>query len=157
MSPGGGVIRVFAGSLAGAVSPSRHYSKTVGADVQVHGGGAVEVDLDSQYEHAVLVLAGDCSLEDQPLEQGNLYYLGTRRASASFRSRAGARVLVIGGPPFPETILMWWNFVARTPEEIVAARADWEERRRFGEVKAYRGSRLRSPDPVRFARPNPMS
>jgi hypothetical protein len=66
-------------------------------------------------------------------------------------------VLLIGGPPFPETILMWWNFVARTPEEITRARADWEEQRRFGEVKAYDGPRLSAPTLTRFARPNPVS
>lgn len=38
-------------------------------------------------------------------------------------SRDGARVLLIGGPPFPEKILMWWNFVARTQEEIAHASA----------------------------------
>lgn len=153
----GGLVQVFAGSLGGAIAPGRHYSPLVGADVQVHAGGAVEVGLDPEFEHAVLVLSGDCSVEDQPLAERTLYYLGTRRASAAFRSRAGGRILLIGGPPFPETILMWWNFVARTPEEIAQARADWEEHRRFGEVRAYQGPRLSAPSLVRFARPNPLS
>jgi hypothetical protein len=52
---------------------------------------------------------------------------------------------------------MWWNFVARTPEEIAEARADWEDQRRFGEVRAYRGPRLTAPTLTRFARPNPVS
>ena len=72
-------------------------------------------------------------------------------------SRSGGRVLLIGGPPFPETILMWWNFVARTPEEIAEARADWEGQRRFGDVRAYRGPRLAAPSLTRMARPNPVS
>jgi hypothetical protein len=66
-------------------------------------------------------------------------------------------VLFIGGPPFPEAILMWWNFVARTPEEIAAARDDWQAGRRFGDVRAYDGPRLEAPDLARLARPNPMS
>jgi hypothetical protein len=61
------------------------------------------------------------------------------------RSAAGARLLLIGGPPFPETILMWWNFVARTPEKIARARTDWEIGDRFGAVRAYRGRRLITP------------
>jgi hypothetical protein len=52
---------------------------------------------------------------------------------------------------------MWWNFVARTPEEIRDARDDWENGRRFGEVTAYKGQRLRAPELVRLARPNPVS
>ena len=87
-------------------------------------------------------MSGDCALDGQPLEQRMLYYLGTARADACFSSKDGGRILLIGGPPFPERILMWWNFVARTPDEITQARADWEEQRRFGEVKAYAGPRL---------------
>ena len=87
-----------------------------------------------------------------------LYYLGTTRSEACFSSHAGARVLLIGGPPFPETILMWWNFVARTAEEIAQARTDWEERRRFGDVVAYNGPRLEraQPDAIRASEPGQL-
>jgi len=153
----GGLVQVFAGNLLGATAPGTHFSDLVGADVQIHAGEEVEVGLQPRYEHAVLILSGDCSIEGQPLEEKTLYYLGTQRASASFRSRAGCRLLVIGGPPFGETILMWWNFVARTPEEIAEYRSDWEDHRRFGEVTAYQGPRLDAPSLVRIARPNPVS
>ena len=36
-------------------------------------------------------------------------------------------------------------------------RADWEQRRRFGDVPAYKGPRLDAPSLVHFARPNPVS
>ena len=75
----------------------------------------------------VLVLSGDVTLDGEPLQERALYYVGTMRSEASVSSRNGGRLLLIGGPPFPETILMWWNFVARTEEEIAQARADWEE------------------------------
>ncbi len=75
----------------------------------------------------------------------------------NIRSRDGGHVLLIGGPPFPEKILMWWNFVARTSEEIAQARSDWQSHQRFGEVKAYRGPRLDAPPLKRFAPPNPAS
>jgi redox-sensitive bicupin YhaK (pirin superfamily) len=153
----GGLAQVFAGSLAGESSGAQHFSDLVGADLQVHPGSEIEVGLQPDYEHAVLILSGDCRLEDQPLEGNTLYYLGTQRTSACFRSHAGGRIMLIGGPPFPETILMWWNFIARTPEEIAEYKADWEARRRFGEVPAYRGPRLEAPDLLRIARPNPMS
>jgi hypothetical protein len=52
---------------------------------------------------------------------------------------------------------MWWNFVARTPEEIAQARADWEEHRRFTDVIGEHGPRLAAPELVSFARPNPIS
>ena len=152
-----GVVQVFAGALAGAISPAPSYSPLLGADVRVHPGHELMLPLDHGYEHAVLVMEGDCAIDGEPLRERMLYYLGTQRSEAAFSSRGGGRVLLIGGPPFPETILMWWNFVARTPEEIAEARADWEERRRFGEVRAYRGPRLAAPSLTRIARPNPLS
>lgn len=153
----GGIAHVFAGTLGGVTSPARHYSELVGAEVEIRAGETVEFGLNAEYEHAALVLSGDCSLENRPLAKGLLHYLGVRRASMCLSSRKATRVLLIGGPPFPEKLLMWWNFVARTPEEIAQARADWEDRRRFGDVRAYRGPRLAAPELVRFARPNPVS
>jgi len=47
------------------------------------------------------------------------------------------RVLVLGGTPFGEQILMWWNFVGRTQEEIETYRADWERERTAGEVGRF--------------------
>jgi redox-sensitive bicupin YhaK (pirin superfamily) len=152
-----GLVRVFAGAVESAQSPAPYFSDLLGADLQVHARHTLEVPLQPAYEHAVLVMSGDCALEGQPLEAHMLYYLGTTRSHAAFSSRAGSRILLIGGPPFPETILMWWNFVARSADEIAQARADWEARRRFGEVPAYHGPRLDAPALARFASPNPIS
>ena len=106
---------------------------------------------------ALAASEADCSLDRQPLQERVLYYLGTNRSEVCFTSRSGGRLLLVGGPPFPEKILMWWNFVARTPQEIADARRDWEERRRFGEVTGYSGPRLAAPSLVKFANPNPAS
>jgi quercetin 2,3-dioxygenase len=153
----GGIVRVFSGELDQTASPARHFSELLGADLQVHRGEALAVPLRPDFEYAVLVLTGECSLDAQPLRDRVLYYLGMQRTDASFASSGGARLLLVGGRPFPETILMWWNFVARTPEEIRDARDDWESGRRFGDVTAYKGQRLHAPELVRLARPNPVS
>jgi quercetin 2,3-dioxygenase len=153
----GGVVQVFAGSIADARLDHTYFSPLVGADVQVHAAATCELPLDPRFEHAVLVLQGDAAIDAQPLATDTMYYLGCARSAVAVTSRAGARVLLIGGPPFPETILMWWNFVARTPEELTAARAAWEARQHFGEVRAYQGERLAAPPLVRVARPNPIS
>jgi len=151
------LVRVFAGTLHGTTSPASHYSDLLGADVDLRSRRTCALPLNPAYEHAALVLSGDCTLEGQRLEERVLYYLGTNRSEASFASRSGGRVLMIGGPPFPESILMWWNFVARTAEEIAHARDDWEREQRFGEVAAYQGPRLPAPSLAQFARPNPLS
>jgi redox-sensitive bicupin YhaK (pirin superfamily) len=153
----GGSVRVFSGALGDTLSPARHFSDLVGADLHVHRGETLCVPLRHDFEYAVLILDGESSLDGQALHDRVLYYLGMQRADATFASRSGARLLLVGGVPFGETILMWWNFVARTPEEIRDARDDWESGRRFGPVSAYNGPRLRAPELVRLARPNPVS
>lgn len=150
-------IQVFAGSLAGSSSPGRFDTRLVGADLLIHAGQTTEFAVETSFEHALMLLSGDAVLEGQRLESRRLYYLGRERAGIALKSETGGRLLLIGGPPFPEPILMWWNFVARTPDEIAAARADWEAHRRFGDVTAYRGPRLDAPALARFARANAVS
>jgi redox-sensitive bicupin YhaK (pirin superfamily) len=152
-----GRVSLFAGTLHGQTSPAVHFSEVLGADLEVHPGRTLELPLEQHFEHALLVLKGDAMLDDQPLEERVLYYMGSTRSEARVSSRRGGRILLIGGPPFPEPVLMWWNFVARTQDEIAQARADWENRQRFGEVAPYDGVRLTAPSLVRFARPNPVS
>jgi redox-sensitive bicupin YhaK (pirin superfamily) len=149
----GGLARVFAGAMDGEESGAPHFSEILGADLEVHTGAEMELGLRPGWEHAVLVLRGEAMLEGNLLAPGQLHYLGAKRSRAAFRNvgQGEMRLLLIGGPPFPERILMWWNFVARTPEEMAAAREDWLAQRRFGEVAAYRGARLGIPELVRIA------
>jgi|KBSMisStaDraftv2_1062788.scaffolds.fasta_scaffold65993_2 redox-sensitive bicupin YhaK (pirin superfamily) len=152
-----GVVQVFAGTIDTATAPGPYYSAIVGADLRVHAGRALEVPVDRTHEHALLVMSGRSALDGQPLEERMLYYLGTDRDTICVSSDHGARVLLVGGQPFAESILMWWNFVARTPEEIAEAREDWESHRRFGDVRAYNGPRLAAPRLTQLARPTPVS
>ena len=55
-------------------------------------------------------------------------------------------MLLVGGAPFGEEILVWWNFVARTREEIAAATLDWNAGRHFGPVHGSPAPRLIAPD-----------
>lgn len=152
-----GVIQIFAGAYGGVISPAPHFSQIIGLDVQMQARKSLELELSPEFEHAALVLCGDCQLENHLLEERMLYYLGSRRDRLTIRSQMGGRLLLIGGLPFSETILMWWNFVARTPEEIARARADWEAHQRFGDVLGEHGPRMEAPNLVRFVRPNPTS
>jgi quercetin 2,3-dioxygenase len=109
------------------------------------------------FEHALLVLQGDVSLNKRPLAGATLHYLGASRDELHLTGSVDSRVLLIGGEPFKDPIVMWWNFVGTTREEIAEAREDWMNHRRFGEVKAYRGERLPAPDLARLAPANPAS
>ena len=153
----GGIARVFSGTLGDTTSPARHFSGLVGADLEIHPGETLTVPVQRAHEHAVLLLQGDAALHHETARPDTLYYLGTQRDELAISSATGSRVLLIGGLPFGETILMWWNFVARTPEEIRRARDDWEAHRRFGEVPAYRGARIAAPELLKLEQPNPIS
>ena len=68
----------------------------------------------------------------------------TLSAPTLIASPEGAPVAAPGGAPFGEPLLMWWNFAARTGEEITRAREDWVAGR-FGQVHGYPGAPLTAP------------
>ena len=152
----GGRATVLMGELGNVRSPARAFSPLVGAEAAGEPDRRMVLPLEPDFEHALVPLQGDGYLDGQPLAVDTLYYLGCGRREVVLDSgRQPLRLLLLGGAPFTETILMWWNFVARTTEEIVAAREDWQAGRRFGEVTAYPGPRLDAPPFV--ARPVPRA
>jgi redox-sensitive bicupin YhaK (pirin superfamily) len=116
---------VIMGEVAGAVAPGRSYSPIVGADVALAAGSDSLLPLEPDFEYAVLTMSGGLDIEGVRLTPGAMLYLGCGRRDVRLSSEAGARVLILGGEPFDEQIVMWWNFVARTGEEISAARELW--------------------------------
>jgi redox-sensitive bicupin YhaK (pirin superfamily) len=125
---------VLAGTFAGAASAARTDTPLVGADLVVRPG-ATEWPLEPAYEHAVVVLDGQVAIGEQVVAPGQLGYLGIGRDSLALAALEPSRLLLLGGEPFPEPIVMWWNFVARTKEEIAQARTQWAtQHERFGAV-----------------------
>jgi quercetin 2,3-dioxygenase len=140
------IITVLAGEFAGLRAPTKIYSKLLGLDLQAQQAVTTTLPLTPAFEYGVLVLAESATLEGETLTPGTLLYLGCGRKELSITVAKDARVFIIGGEPFAEEILVWWNFVARTRQEIVDATDDWEHHRRFGEVHGYTGDRLNAPD-----------
>jgi quercetin 2,3-dioxygenase len=129
-----GTATVLVGDLGGAVSPARRDTDHVGAELHLRPGESV-VPMRAAAEHALVVLSGEVSVDGRPVAPGHLAYLGAGRDECSFGTLDGARALLVGGLPFEEPIVMWWNFVARTREEIGQARDQWtEDDGRFGRV-----------------------
>jgi redox-sensitive bicupin YhaK (pirin superfamily) len=47
------------------------------------------------------------------------------------------RLLLLGGEPFDEPLLMWWNFVVRNRDELDSAYRQWQAGNpRFGRLKS---------------------
>lgn len=146
----GATVRVLLGTLAGSTSPVRTFSPLVGAEVLVDPGADVVLEVDPVFEHAVLVDRGPLGLDGTELKPAELGYTapGRSRLMLSNPGDDQARVLLLGGEPFGEEIVMWWNFVARSHEEIVEYREAWESgSARFGTVEGYDGHPRRIPAP----------
>jgi redox-sensitive bicupin YhaK (pirin superfamily) len=125
---------ILVGSFAGRVSPARADTPLVGVDAVVQPG-VTDWPLEAAFEHALLVLEGAIDIEGQPVRAAEFAYLGLGRQTLSLRTDRQARLLLLGGEPFDEPILMWWNFVARSRAEVEAATRTWNARDpRFGTV-----------------------
>lgn len=130
-----GVATVLVGELDGHRSPARRDTDHLGVDLDLARPGTATVPLRATDEHAVVVLDGVVHLDGTAVEPGRLAYLGTGRDELVVTATEPARALLLGGTPFPEPLLLWWNFVARTREEVSAAYADWHQADdRFGTV-----------------------
>ncbi|MFC7344209.1 pirin family protein [Saccharopolyspora griseoalba] len=147
-----GAITVLAGEVDGAVSPARTHSPLVGACLSLPGGGSLPVPLEPDFEHAVLALSPGLIAEDVPVPVGAMLYLGRGRNETRISAQPGGQALLLGGEPFREDLVMWWNFVGRSHEDVVAARETWEAEhdsdaaeRRFGAVHGYDGPALPAP------------
>ncbi|MFD8208696.1 pirin family protein [Streptomyces sp. NPDC059695] len=144
----GADIRVFLGSLAGSVSPVRTFTPLLGAELLIDAGATVTLPVDPAFEHGLLVDEGEIRLAGTLLRPAELGYAGTGAATLTLTNTSGtpARAVLLGGTPFEEEIVMWWNFIGRSHEDIAEAREEWEQASdRFGEVDGYPGGRLPAP------------
>lgn len=140
----GTTATVIMGELEGSRSPGRAYSPIIGADIALRPAAGARLPLEPDFEYAVLTMSGTLEIEDMLLTPGTMLYLGCGRRDLRVASEPGARVLLLGGEPFEEEIVMWWNFVARSGEEIAAARGSWMDGSGFGMV-ADAGDRTPAP------------
>ena len=162
----GVTLRVLTGSLAGETSPAPTYSPLVGAELTLDPGSEATLPLESGFEYGVLVAQGGAEVDGVLLERNAMSYLGLGRGELTFRAvptgptgRTGppgspeepAVLMLLGGEPFDEEIVMWWNFIGRSHEEIVEQREAWNgdgvdhEPERFGAVRDFTGDRLLAP------------
>jgi quercetin 2,3-dioxygenase len=151
VSVDGAEIRVFLGSLAGATSPVRTFTPLLGAELVLQPGAAITLPVDPTFEHGVLVDSGQVRVAETALAPAELGYVHPGIESLALANTSGAeagpaRVILLGGTPFGEEIVMWWNFIGRTHQDIVEAREAWQAATdRFGAVAGYPGDRLPAP------------
>jgi redox-sensitive bicupin YhaK (pirin superfamily) len=143
---GGYTTTLLVGDAFGERSSVVVHTPLLGIDLAATGAADTTVPLAPGFEHGVLVLEGECAVDGERLAPGTLLYVAPGRESLRLQSSAPTRALLIGGEPFREPIIVWWNFVARSHEELVRATQDWNQGARFGDVHGYDGPRLSAPD-----------
>ena len=153
---GGFEVTVFAGSLGGARSPARCELGPDDLGEHPRRDASGSLPLAASHEHVIFVATGSARVDGAPdatvLRPGQLLYLDTGREQVGVSAAAGRRLFLLGGVPLGEQLVMWWNLVARTPEEIEAAVADWRAGR-FGTVAGYDGEPLPAPPLVALRSP----
>jgi len=150
----GFAVTVFMGELAGANSPATTFTPILGAELAARRHASHAVPLNPDFEHVIFVAEGRAEVNDVSLEPGHLLYLPAGRSQSQVSAAEGTTLFLLGGVPLAEKLLMWWNFVARTAQEIATARAAWQAGE-FGPVGGYRGDPLQAPplDPARLRPP----
>lgn len=136
------VATVVLGELGGVRSPATVYTPIVGAEIRLPAGTRATVPLAVAWEHAITLVEGDAHVIAHPMERDEMLYLGDSRDSIEMMSEDGAVLFLLGGEPFDEDLVMWWNFAARSHDEIARARDDWEAEAtasatRFGVVAGH--------------------
>ena len=150
----GTTLRVLVGDLAGERSKAPVHTPLVGAELTLDPGVEATLPLEPGFEHGVLVVQGAAEVAGVPIERNAMSYLGIGRGELTFRGVAPDEptiLMLLGGEPFEEEIVMWWNFIGRSHEEIVEQREAWNgsgvdhEPERYGVVRGFEGERLLAP------------
>jgi quercetin 2,3-dioxygenase len=153
-SEGGVTLKVLVGELAGESSPAPTFSPLVAAEVRLQPGARASVPLDVAFEHGVLAVQGEVVVDGESLAANEMVYLGAGREGLDLsvpESTEESVLMLLGGEPFEEEIVMWWNFIGRSHDEVVQQREDWNGEgmawtpSRYGEVTGFAGDRLLAP------------
>ena len=136
--------RMLVGQLGAASSPVHAETPLLGAEITIAPGTTWEAAVNPGMEHGVLVDTGHVDFDGVRLDNSAL---GVRDAGLDHLrlhnpSDKPARLMLLGGEPFDEGIVMWWNFIGRSHDDIVGFRQEWNEAPddRFGRVAGYQGS-----------------
>ncbi len=139
---------VLAGEFMGQTAKTKTFSPMMGAELRFDHQTSTQIPLNDQFEHGFMLASGELTVNGQPVPASGLYFVAAGEVSANIEASPGSIVLMLGGQPFGEKILMWWNFIGRTHEDIVKARADWNaaDSARFPGFEDSIGERIPAPD-----------
>lgn len=137
---------VLVGEFLNTTSPVEVHTPLLGVDLTAKDNVTTRIQLNHAFEYGFMALEGTAVINGHELDENNLVVLepGLREVEISVHQES--RILLLGGEPFESPILLWWNFVGRTQEELKQAREQWiNGDARFGSIPEYEGPRLEAP------------
>lgn len=137
---------ILVGEFLNTTSPVKVHTELLGVDLTAKTTTKTRLSLNPKFEYAFMALEGTAVVNGHELDQDNLVVLEPGLTELDIEIHAGGRVLLLGGEPFESPILLWWNFVGRTQEELRIAREQWiNQDPRFGSIPSYKGASLKAP------------
>ncbi|WP_413317635.1 pirin family protein [Agrococcus sp. 1P02AA] len=144
---------VFVGEHGGAASQVGAYTPLVGVELRMAAGSEVRLELRGDFEHGVLALSDGIAVDDVPIGRGALAYAAPGREAVLVSAERDGVAILLGGEPFAEEVVMFWNFIGTDHDEVERARDEWMRERdasatarpRFGSVVDDDSQPLASP------------
>ncbi|GEK80453.1 pirin family protein [Agrococcus baldri] len=128
----GVVGSVFVGSYAGGESTVGAYSPLLGVELRMAAGSEARLELRDGFEHGLLALTNGITVDDVPVARGAMAYAAPGREALIVSAAHDAVAILIGGEPFEEEVVMFWNFIGTDHDEVSAARDQWMREREAG-------------------------
>lgn len=142
----GARIRLLVGTLLGNTSVATIYSPLVGAQITL-GRADLNLPLEPGFQYGILAVDSDIRVNGLHVPATQLLSIDEASRGLRFSGPSGARFMLLGGEPFNEPLVMWWNFIGRSHEEIVQMRQDWQEgSERFAAFTDRIGGRIPAPE-----------
>jgi len=120
-------VRQIVGRMDGLAAPVKTLSEMIYAEIAMPPGTRYRVPSE-QIERAFYLITGEVTVDGQPFGPSELVILKPH-AEIVLASAKGARLVLVGGEPFPEQRFIYWNFVSSRADRIEQAKADWREQR----------------------------
>lgn len=122
-----GEASILIGSVGNVISPVSTATPLVGVELRMETGSA-DLPADPAFEYALVPLDNPMRIARHIVEPGWIGFVEPGAESIRIDAgEGGGRAMLLGGEPLGERIQMWWNFVARTKDEITDAWRAWQD------------------------------
>jgi len=139
-------LTLLAGAYNEWTSPAKIYTRLLAIDVLSADGGELDLALKPDFEYGILVLQGEVEVCGEQFVENELAYFRPGESQLRISLSPSSQVIFLGGEPFADEIILWWNYVGHSRAEIIQAQLDWEEAApRFGRISGFDGGPLTAP------------